>query len=254
MRRCGRVGAVPGPDYDRAAGGGCRWARGSVHATGVASTPKRMSHRCSDAWWSYVGSPVPEDLRPDILSGTKDSGRSRAERMGYEYRQAEGLMQRRPPFSTAAAGTAALLRAAFLGWLHPPPLARDAQARNPDPTENPKEICEGKGRNDLVFPGENGHHLRLARVHEDNMSWFGSAVKRTGIPRITPHDLRPSAASFAVSSGANVKVVQKMLGHSSAAMTLDTYADLLDGDLDSVSDALDHAVSLANVPRMCPRV
>ena len=151
-------------------------------------------------------------------------------------------------------GTAALLRAAFLGWLHPPPLARDAQARNPDPTENPKEICEGKGRDDLVFPGENGHHLRLARVHEDNMSWFGSAVKRTGIPRITPHDLRHSAASFAVSSGANVKVVQKMLGHSSAAMTLDTYADLLDGDLDSVSDALDHAVSLANVPRMCPRV
>jgi integrase len=32
--------------------------------------------------------------------------------------------------------------------------------------------CEGKGREDLVFPGENGHLLRLARVHEDNMSWF----------------------------------------------------------------------------------
>lgn len=112
--------------------------------------------------------------------------------------------------------------------------------------------CHGKGRDDLVFPGENGHHLRLARVHEDNMSWFGSAVKRTGIPRITPHDLRHSAASFAVSAGANVKVVQKMLGHSSAAMTLDTYADLFDGDLDAVSDALDHAVSLAVVPKMCP--
>ena len=112
--------------------------------------------------------------------------------------------------------------------------------------------CEGKGREDLVFPGENGHHLRLARVHEDNMSWFASAVKRSGTPRITPHDLRHSAASFAVSAGANVKAVQKMLGHSSAAMTLDVYADLFDGDLDSVSDALDHAVSLANVPKMCP--
>ncbi|MET4618676.1 integrase [Arthrobacter sp. 2762] len=112
--------------------------------------------------------------------------------------------------------------------------------------------CEGKGREDLVFPGEDGHHLRLARVHEDNMSWFAGAVKRSGIPRITPHDLRHSAASFAVSAGANVKAVQKMLGHSSAAMTLDVYADLFDGDLDSVSDALDHAVSLANVPKMCP--
>jgi integrase len=110
--------------------------------------------------------------------------------------------------------------------------------------------CEGKGRDDLVFPDENRHYLRAARVHEDNMSWFAYAIKRAGVPRITPHDLRHSAASFAVSAGANVKVVQKMLGHSSAAMTLDTYADLFDGDLDCVSDALDHAVSLASVGKM----
>ena len=84
------------------------------------------------------------------------------------------------------------------------------------------------------------------------MSWFAGAVKRSGVPRITPHDLRHSAASFAVSAGANVKAVQKMLGHSSAAMTLEVYADLFDGDLDSVSEALDHAVSLANVPKMWP--
>lgn len=114
------------------------------------------------------------------------------------------------------------------------------------------EQCAGKGREDLVFPGDDGHYMRLARVHEDNMSWFAGAVKRAGIPRVTPHDLRHSAASFAVSTGANVKAVQKMLGHSSAAMTLDVYADLFDGDLDAVSDALDHAVSLANVPKMCP--
>ena len=30
-----------------------------------------------------------------------------------------------------------------------------------------------------------------------------------------------------------------MLGHASAAMTLDTYADLFDDDLDAVSDRLD---------------
>lgn len=112
--------------------------------------------------------------------------------------------------------------------------------------------CEGKDRDELVFPDEHGHYLRAARVHEDNMSWCAYAIKRAGVPRITPHDLRHSAASFAVSAGANVKVVQKMLGHSSAAMTLDTYADLFEGDLDAVSDALDHAVSLANVPKMCP--
>ncbi|GAP56281.1 putative prophage phiRv2 integrase [Arthrobacter sp. Hiyo6] len=113
--------------------------------------------------------------------------------------------------------------------------------------------CDGKSREDLVFPGENGRHLRLARVHEDNMSWFASAVKRSSVPRITPHDLRHSAASFAVSVGANVKAVQKMLGHASAAMTLDVYADLFDGDLDSVSGALDQAVSQSGVLKMCSK-
>lgn len=57
--------------------------------------------------------------------------------------------------------------------------------------------------------------------------------------RITPHDLRHTAASLAVLAGANVKAVQRMLGHASASMTLDQYADLFDTDLDAVADALD---------------
>jgi integrase len=110
--------------------------------------------------------------------------------------------------------------------------------------------CEAKGRDDLVFPGGDGGYLRSARVHEDNMSWFAGAVQRAAVPRITPHDLRHSAASFAVSAGANVKAVQRMLGHSSAAMTLDVYADLFDEDLDAVAVALNHAVSAAGVGKM----
>lgn len=43
--------------------------------------------------------------------------------------------------------------------------------------------------------------------------------------------------------------VQRMLGHSSAAMSLTVYADLFDEDLDAVADALDHGVSQANVPK-----
>ena len=38
-----------------------------------------------------------------------------------------------------------------------------------------------------------------------------------------------------MSAGANVKAVQKMLGHASAAMTLDIYADLFDDDLEAVA-------------------
>lgn len=59
------------------------------------------------------------------------------------------------------------------------------------------------------------------------------------MPRITPHDLRHTAASLAISAGANVKAVQRMLGHASAVMTLDTYADLFEDDLGSVAEVLD---------------
>ena len=67
---------------------------------------------------------------------------------------------------------------------------------------------------------------------------------------MTIHDLRHTAASLAISAGANVKAVQKMLGHASAAMTLDTYADLFDDDLNTVAVRLDRAAIASNVVRM----
>jgi integrase len=74
-------------------------------------------------------------------------------------------------------------------------------------------------------------------MHNNTRGWFAGAVARSGVPRLTPHDLRHTAASLAISAGANVKAVQRMLGHASAAMTLDTYADLFDEDLDAVAIA-----------------
>ena len=64
----------------------------------------------------------------------------------------------------------------------------------------------------------------------------------TDWPRPTLHDLRHTAAALAISAGANVKAVQTMLGHKSAALTLDTYTDLFPDDLEGVADALDAAV------------
>ena len=69
--------------------------------------------------------------------------------------------------------------------------------------------CEGRGRDDLLFPGDDGRHLR--RPHPES-GWFAKAVAESKVPRTTPHDLRHTAASLAVSAGANVKAVQKMLG------------------------------------------
>jgi hypothetical protein len=58
-----------------------------------------------------------------------------------------------------------------------------------------------------------------------------------------------TCASLAVSAGVNVLALQRMLGHTSAKMTLDTYADLFDDDLDAVAVTL-HARSHRKV---CPK-
>lgn len=101
-------------------------------------------------------------------------------------------------------------------------------------------LCAGKGRDDIVFAGPKGG---VQRVSDFRPRYFLPAVKRCQradrtFPHVSPHDLRHSAASLAISAGANVKAVQTMLGHKSAAMTLDTYADLFPDDLDSVAQAL----------------
>lgn len=61
---------------------------------------------------------------------------------------------------------------------------------------------------------------------------FDPSADCCGRPGMTPHDLRHTAAD------ADVKAVQRMLGHASAAMTMDLYGHLWDERLDSVADAV----------------
>jgi integrase len=102
--------------------------------------------------------------------------------------------------------------------------------------------CADKAPEMLLF-GDGVNHLRPSTIRN---GWLTRAVERCQrrdetFPRVTIHDLRHTAASLAISAGANVKVVQRMLGHASAAMTLDSYAGLFDDDLDTVALALDRA-------------
>lgn len=123
--------------------------------------------------------------------------------------------------------------------------------------EELSRTCQGKQHGDLIWPARDGGYLGPPSSHD---SWLSGAVQRCQdaadaarekegkepttpvFPRITAHALRHTAASLAISAGANVKVVQRMLGHSSAAMTLDVYADLFDDDLTGVADKLDVTV------------
>ena len=55
-----------------------------------------------------------------------------------------------------------------------------------------------------------------------------------------------------ISSGASLKVVQRALGHASAAVTLNVSSGLFESDLDSAADALDQRFSVTNVAPVLP--
>lgn len=107
--------------------------------------------------------------------------------------------------------------------------------------------CRDKGPGDLVFPGRDGGYLPRPK---STRGWFAAAVKKAKVHPITPHDLRHTCASLAVSAGVNVLALQRMLGHTSAKVTLDTYADLFDDDVDAVAATL-HARYSREVTRRC---
>ncbi|MGY1669529.1 tyrosine-type recombinase/integrase [Geodermatophilus sp. SYSU D00710] len=105
--------------------------------------------------------------------------------------------------------------------------------------EELRRHLDGRGPDDLLFTGLRGGGVLRNRIFR--RAGFDRAAAAVGLDGLVPHELRHTAASLAVSSGANVKAVQRMLGHASAALTLDTYADLFDDDLDAVADRLDDA-------------
>lgn len=89
---------------------------------------------------------------------------------------------------------------------------------------------EHRGPDDLVF-GDGANYLPRPK---STGGWFTGAAKRAKVQRNTPHDLRHTAASPAISAGANVLAVSRMLGHENPQVTLKTYADLFETDLDKV--------------------
>lgn len=108
------------------------------------------------------------------------------------------------------------------------------------------QITTGRPASSPLFRSPTG-----ARIDVDNFRdrVFKPAVKAardewikthdTDFPDLRPHGLRHTCASLAIRTGANVKAVQGLLGHESAAVTLNVYADLFPDDLERLGDALD---------------
>ncbi|WP_286171570.1 site-specific integrase [Mycobacterium sp. BK086] len=102
----------------------------------------------------------------------------------------------------------------------------------------------------LVFPDSLGRHMRGTNVRR---RWWSDAVAAARLfPRSEKnaagepvtvydfklHELRHTAASLAIQAGANIKSLQNMLGHESAALTLDRYGHLYDSDIEAVGVAM----------------
>lgn len=102
--------------------------------------------------------------------------------------------------------------------------------------------CRGRDREALVF-GDGTNYLPRPK---SSGGWFAGAVKRAKVQAITPHDLRHTCASLAVSANVNVLALARMLGHADASVTLRVYADLFDSDLDRAAATMHDAYGPGN--------
>lgn len=89
-----------------------------------------------------------------------------------------------------------------------------------------RQAVEGPASDvDLVFPNEAGKPMDRANLE---VRIFKPALVLAGLTTsLRFHDLRHSYASMLIHQGANIKYVQKQLGHATVHMTLNTYSHLL---------------------------
>src|SRR5579875_886866 len=87
----------------------------------------------------------------------------------------------------------------------------------------------GKASDAWLFGAPEGGPLRESNWKR-SVGW-SAATSAVGVPGLRVHDLRHTAASVWLGAGADPKVVQRVLGHASAAMTMDLYGHMVDANL-----------------------
>ena len=88
---------------------------------------------------------------------------------------------------------------------------------------------------EIVFANRYGQPLESSSVTDA----LKVALRRAGLPRIRVHDLRHTTATVLLEAGAHPKLVQDLLGHSTVALTLNTYSHVTPGLSDQAARAID---------------
>jgi integrase len=91
----------------------------------------------------------------------------------------------------------------------------------------------------LVFTTRTGTPLNRHNLCQRS---FKPLLKKVGLSGIRFHDLRHTCATLLLTRGIHPKIVQELLGHSTIAITLDTYSHVLPGMGDAAAGAMDEAL------------
>jgi len=94
-----------------------------------------------------------------------------------------------------------------------------------------------------VFPGPNGGPLFYNHYRS---RYWGSTLRRFGLPKVTPHSARATFISTLQAEGVPVGDVARIAGHKSAAVTLSFYTHSMRSG-DEAAKALDDAFSMSRV-------
>ena len=102
----------------------------------------------------------------------------------------------------------------------------------------------GRAPDEPAVTSPNGAMLRSNNWRRH--THWNKALKKTDLAPLTIHDLRHTYASLARKSGADLRYVQKTMGHSTPTVTANIYSDLYSDELDQVATNLDqlHATEI----------
>jgi integrase len=87
----------------------------------------------------------------------------------------------------------------------------------------------------LVFVSHRGTVIRRRNLLRDT---FKPSCKAAGVPVLTWHQMRHSAATMMLESGVPIGNVSKQLGHASSVVTAMVYSHVTDAGMDRVADAM----------------
>lgn len=106
--------------------------------------------------------------------------------------------------------------------------------------EDLESRIQGRMPTDLVYPAPKGGYEEVGNFRR-RVKW-DQACAAAGLEAVTPHDLRRSFGSLARLGGADLRYVQKAMGHASITTTARIYAHLYDTEPDQVADGIDRAM------------